>query len=293
METVRWGLEVEFGSGARQVAQRLFSAGLSACNYLHEYHCRCEHCDITGRRGHVNGIMPFHAQADSSCSGEIISRPLRFSEVYTDGLGGRWKAEDFLAKLAQAAVDIDAEPDESAGVHVHISVEDIQGPRLSRGSAVVAFYLWEPFLVRLASGRFARQRQNNASMRQTCLDNGFRLPTAYLSPTHRRNFADLWNDQDRHSNLCTNTRHNTWEFRLWNSTRSAKRLEMYVRVSLALMTPDVYNILKTIDCSVLTWEEQQEVFLRQLDDRTKELVQWQLDYINRRETLDVPAGFRV
>ena len=66
------------------------------------------------------------------------------------------------------------------------------------------------------------------------------------APRHR-----LWQahrGNDRHTNLNVGARRAvTWEFRLWNSTRAAWRMEMYCEMSKAFMDPDFIAVLATLD----------------------------------------------
>lgn len=149
-----------------------------------------------------------------------------------------------MTTLQECAVEVDAEPGYSSGFHVHV---DMSGADTSVRSTVwLAFMMWEPFLSRVAAGRFPMLRDMNQSvMGITSLYVG--NPVAYIMdsvqdeyrPGTIREMYDWFRRQDRHSNLNVRTNYDTFEFRVWNSTRSAWRMDLFSRLSVALCNPRV------------------------------------------------------
>lgn len=204
---------------------------------LHGYHCDCPSCSF-------DSDYDLRAQRDSSCSGEIITRPFNNMD----------EARPVMLALQEAAIDADAEPGWNSGMHVHVFVGGIGHP--SRANLFWQFLEWEPVLSNIAAGRFSEVRANNTTLtnmhRYMLLDYDTsisryddRANIPNLARTMRVNdnssFADCrqrtytnQRDADRHTNLNVRTRYDTWEFRLWNSTRSAWRMELWCWLSLAL-----------------------------------------------------------
>lgn len=235
--------------------QELQRSGLAMEPLLHSYHCDCSSCRYD------NGYA-FRGQRDSSCSGEIISRPF---DTLIESL-------DAMVGLQEAAVKTDAVPGWSAGFHVHVN---IQGRTMNtRGRALWQFLRWEDTLRYIAAGRFPNQRSNNNRVIDClgpdlrCLDvvagapwaarpdrYTFEVPDLAWCETEmndvdldhlRRWLYEAHIDSDRHSNLNVNTQHGTWEFRLWNSTRAAWRMQLFVGLSQAFVTTDVIAGLENV-----------------------------------------------
>jgi hypothetical protein len=244
-----YGIEAEWHVGANTLINRLHSMGLSGCDNLHPYHCDCDNCCL-------NNGYAFRGQTDSSCSGEVISDILgtsRFYEAEHDG----YNATALFKSLAEAAVEVDAEPGLTSGFHVHVSVEGVQISTMRQ--AVWQYLRWEPMLTRIAGGRWNDQRPNmNRSVRSQLnyywrAQHGCDLTSASMGAVAPEDCEYLQRDlhnalmlTDRHSNLSIRQNHYpTWEFRLWNSTRAAWRMEMFVGLSRAFLDAGVLDRLAT------------------------------------------------
>lgn len=252
-----YGFEAEFSVNASAVIARLHARGLAGDPVLHGYHCDCDYCELS------NGYA-FRGQTDSSCSGEIISDILGSVEDddYPDHVS-------LMAALCDIAVDVDAEPGNNAGFHVHVGITDEFGDYHDDGlgDALWQFVLWEPVLARIAGGRWSNRRNGmNVPVRDQCeyifrnyncervTTGGLVAMEAQLRESSRYDFGQFKRDllyrqreNDRHSNLNISARnHPTWEFRLWNSTRSAWRMELYCGLSVALLDPAVVTGLSEL-----------------------------------------------
>lgn len=221
-------------------------------------------------------------------------------------------ATEAMLGLQEAAVEVDAEPGMNAGLHVHV-----KQPRGNRNKvrAYFAFAAWEPALIDLALGRFDTMRSMNRTVRNDLaghLLNAGTVPSgrgwrdrandAIDAIVSRLHTGDDWEDvhyyfslhhsADRHSNLSVNTRFQTWEFRLWNSTRSAWRMEMACRLAVAWADTGFIEALlahdgeRTVDdlLNVIAAEWQG-------DDRLAALVNRQIAYLPRAS--EAPARFLV
>jgi len=165
-----------------------------------------------------------------------------------------------MLTLERSAVEVDAEPGWTAGFHVHVSMNGAS--HTDRQRMLWRFMEWEPVLMYIARGRFPGMREMNTSLatahgpwiRRSCDINGYAYDVYYgaadgdrytghyvtrPNATLRGALHDHHSEADRHSNLNVRTRYNTWEMRLWNSTRSAWRMQLWCELSLAFLTPTV------------------------------------------------------
>lgn len=250
-----FGFEAEFQNNVDPLISALTDRGYADQNNMHGYHCHCEEvCDFDS--GQV-----FRAQTDSSCGGEVISKVFHSDDMD--------EAVEAMLHLQEVAVEMDAEPSLHAGFHVHVGKPSTRGQRLN---GFLAFLRWEDVLGELAAGRFLQMRSFNYHLRQSLTpysldlhDLSYEVEVPYedlivaLHPGHYGlNVEGLCNtftgakrtavakayyhaalNMDRHSSFSVQTASGvTWEYRLWNSTRSAWRMEMFVRLSLLLADAD-------------------------------------------------------
>jgi hypothetical protein len=210
---------------------------------LHPWHCDCSDC-TPGALGRA----AFHGQTDSSCSGEIISDILTYDDGCTHG-----DPRELFTALQEAALEVDAEPGLSAGFHVHVK-PGRAWHRRRRGQAIRNFARVERALDSIAGGRWSSLRANNQSVRQllqwdTCSES-WTVPASTepeVQAERDRDLYDMAMDWDRHTLLNAHTPHATFEYRVWNSTRSAWRMELFTRLSLALVDRRVNDALDLHD----------------------------------------------
>lgn len=271
-----FGIEAEFQEGAADVISGLHSLGLAGDGILHGYHCDCPTCEL-------GNDYPLKGQTDSSCSGEIISDVMTFDpDSETLPWLRDHNPLNVFQSIEDVAVEADAEPGLNAGLHVHVGIQHQRDNSLDRVMAAyvkwepllvrIAQGRWNilrdmnhPVRVQLAGEitRFMRVVTSN----HYYVENDGRLwrdawnavqdEVALLALQHHlgavtgdqqalfgRFMRNVHMNHDRHSYLNIEQHRNpTWEFRLWNSTRSAWRLEMFARVSIALMDPAVADRL--------------------------------------------------
>lgn len=272
-------MEVE--SGATELCEALHRQRLLGSPHLHGYHCDCDDCSFDGE-------YPLRAQRDSSCSGEFISSPF---DTMAEAL-------PVMMALETSAVEVDAEPGYNAGFHVHVDVSRVS--HADKARMFWSFFEWEATLKYIARGRFSVHRGCNSEVnggvnasyvRRFCMDIGRTCEQDYVAgnlyvprPTAsmREDLLNRHHDNDRHSNLNVRTRHNTWEHRIWNSTRSAWRMQLWCELSLLFGTPQpspiprpTFNVTADVNASALV------TYLNETNQPiTASLLQRQLTYLS-------------
>ncbi len=244
-ESVRkFGFELEYASNARLMLPSLRCDGLMGMDTIHDYHCSCEMCAFTPseRRnsdGEFEMLPPYdlRAQRDSTADGEFITRPI---EDWDD-------LQRIADALTSAADRVDATVNSRCGLHVHVDTSsDLQpgDPRLQRRHTVPAAYLaFERYFTEIvAPGASVRKRDMNSTLmeaaRQWASDNwGSRGSTQWME-FGRGQVDDMLIaaiQSDRHVDLNWSRRHGTWEFRVFNATNAAWRIELACRMSVAFV----------------------------------------------------------
>lgn len=300
--TNTFGFEAEFSTPANLIVPALFEMGHLGDIDLHNYTCDCEFCSVSVYTGDGNvsynspDIWPLRAKHDSSCGGEIISK------VFTDIND----AVPYFTDLEAAAIQTDTEPGLEAGFHVHVGRNHLS--KAARGKLVVAMTLWENTLFDVAAGRWPHNRGWNmslTSLMQYCFmdelemagmheiilvpKNLHKLATDIRNTTTGnlvfRRIADAHMEVDRHSSMAFSPRWPTMEFRLWNSTRAAWRMELWCRLSLLFADIDFIDTLLdewTPDLSMSHFFAT--VCGSNADDRLKELLERQVRYVEKLRT---------
>lgn len=310
-----YGFEAEFMSGARALIATLHREGWSTMETLHDWHCiqrrgPCDHCGFDGPNA-----TGYRGQTDSSCDGEIIS-PV-FGRPDTD--------DDFFSEattaLQEAAVEVDAEPGQSAGMHVHVQPNDPD----TFLPLTWEFVRWEQTLKVLAAGPFPNHRsgmnQDVGSYAQTWWEmygrdmTGNTMPSLSkamqsmvgneIDPMVMRRLYNHVNESDRHANLNFSETHGTAEFRIWNSSRTAWRMRLYAGVTRLFADPEFLSAISAVE---LDGTEDRYVFTPNVeaclpklievidthDSATAELVVRQQEFQSRgefaRRFSDVPNG---
>ena len=218
----------------------LNEAGLFGGDHIHSYHCSCDHCEFT-----ADGSV-FRVQSDSSLGSdgaEVISNVFT---NYTDSLR-------HMAELQRIAVDNDAEPGDRAGFHVHVTRSGLTHSEFVR--SCWQFTRFEHALLRLANGPLGFVRGFNtfvvtgveAYWEDHGADDLSLILNEPLSSANEAAMDYCVRAMDRHANISVHSPYDTIEYRLWNSTRSAWRMEMYVRVSQAMTAPQFTAALANVE----------------------------------------------
>ncbi len=236
-----FGFEFEVATEGAALTRHLYEQGHTGQVGMCPWHCSCNYCAFG------TGNFLFRAQTDSSVprGGEIITNILHHDPNHAR------HAEDVFGILQRAAVEVDAEPGLDAGLHVHVGIQHLNADELNR--AFWAYLRYENVLNSIAAGRWVANRGANNNVMSTVnylltdyaggddrgLDAIATIEDNGLENRTMRTIRDEAYGGDRHTNLNMRTNHGTWEYRLWNSTRAAWRMEMYTRLSVALVDPEV------------------------------------------------------
>jgi hypothetical protein len=218
--TRKFGFECEVAGGASQVVALLHEKGLTADNRLHHYHCSCPTCRPD--RTHYN----IHGQQDCTADGEFITRILTY---------GTPEAEQTIDGLADALFMARATVGTGQGFHVHVDKRDLS--HAARGRLWRLFVKYQQDLGRFANGQFSDVRTYNGPLRY------FRQFTTLSEDQFwsQRNLTRVGRACGHSADLYTRSfwlnddNANTYEFRLWNSTRVAWRMHLAVGISVALV----------------------------------------------------------
>lgn len=299
---ITFGCELEFQQNVPELVQWLHENHPDLMLYpeMHRYHCDCDDCE--------EGLLK--AQTDSSCSGEIITGV--FNEID--------EAREIFEIIEKGAVEVDAEPGWDAGLHVHVMPPPAHGFRME---AFLQWLRWEQVLMCLAAGRFPEMRGNNRSLQEDLtymVRNDLQVMSgrtppwigtvryryseaihwiAYsedITPEDRTNLiAQIFSFhqmQDRHSLLNLRTRYDTWEWRLFNSTRSAWRMEMYAQIARAWLDREFISTLQSHDAAVLSGDDLDlrilQTALATYDERAGALLARQINYMQTVDAYELP-----
>jgi hypothetical protein len=264
MGELSFGYEAEFETGVEALCQELHRMGYTRQDQLCSYHCSCSYCEFPAL-GSTRRNSIFRLQTDSSCDGEVISRPFLDGDLFLES----------IQALQIAATEADAEAGPHAGFHVHVDARDFGLEEKARRCWEAK--RWEQVLIDLAAGKDHTQRQMNHRMMRFgisgnsirgCLD----ISRSVLIDNYR-----IHEGADRHSNLNINTRFGTWEWRFWNATRSAWRMELYCRVSCAMMEEPLVERLSASEVDGQKFAE----LVSCVDTRCAELIERQQAYAHR------------
>lgn len=225
-ESIRFGMELEVSSGAEDALGVLHDEGYADDSYFHAYHCRCSSC------AHDRDDYDWTGQEDCTAAGEFISRIL---STHTG------TADRALAALADALRAGRCEFDDDTGLHVHVDASDIDNAALVRVWRIWALY--QDDVARIANATFRGIRGYASGSRVSevlgwgrgdgdrdtfygdDIDAAYEVLRDDLKAGYR---TSCW--------LSGGRSQGTFEFRLWNSTRSLWRIRMAVYVSAAIVS---------------------------------------------------------
>lgn len=222
----RFGFECELASGAVDALNILADKGLARDRRLHSYHCHCEQCDYNSR-------WAIRGQQDCTADGELITKILTYDSD---------EANNTIAELANALQVARAGTGTGVGFHVHVGREDMDQP--ARLRLYRMFLRYQTDLDELASTSFSRVRDYNTPLslgRWHNDDNHMGMPDHPVWANDETEASDHvaggWLVQKR----------NTFEFRLWNSTRAEWRMHLAVGVSVAMVNAAVAGVSVNLD----------------------------------------------
>jgi len=222
-----------------------------------------------------------------------------------------------MQHLQDACIETDAEPGYTAGFHVHVGWPDQMDDEYrsvapTLGRLVWQFCEWEATLMQVASGRFLSVRDGMNGpvhgLLLTFANNfwGYRQRSMLALRRHVlandmeitwREYEMLYSRQrgnDRHTNLNLGSRYDTFEYRLWNSTRSAWRMELWCWLSIALTDQTFFLAAHE---RTITDNPSVELLIELLNStnhvRAGELLARQYNYMASRPIVDTEPAFTV
>lgn len=197
---MEFGIELEIRSGAHKVLGDLYRSGDASDNHYHDYHCRCPNCNPERKD------VSFFAQKDCTVAGEIISTIMEY---------GSPRHLEAVEKLSAAMLRNRATTVGDTGLHVHVSRADFTTRRQDR------------ILHRLMS-RYHTELEEIAA--------GPHPAVRGYNPKPHPASAIVWSGSDIPDcgGWLRKTEKPTYEFRLWNSTRVAWRINLAIGLSVAM-----------------------------------------------------------
>lgn len=242
-----FGFELEYSAKALDTLRGLYREGITRMDRFHRYHCDCEHCSVVDR-GYGQAPL-LHAQTDSTADGEFISRVLNdWNEL-----------RQITEPLTRIASEVGAQTGPRCGLHVHVGA---LGSNDIDNLTLCAYLAYERFFIEIvAPGRSQQKRDMNTTLmqalRQFAVDNYSPenawkdLSRSSLGQTLRAVIA-----RDRHVDLNL-SRYRTFEFRSFNATNAAWRIELAARMSVAFVaaTPELIALVEKSLRGSKAWPE--------------------------------------
>lgn len=233
----RFGIEIEFGlrgqASLQDVVTAIREAGLSTRTSMHGY---------TG-----NSMTEWVVKTDGSVShgGELVSPPLDFDDPEQRG-----QVDRAVAALVAAG----AKTYQQAGIHVHIESGDFTAKDLSALARVVTKF--EDCLYRIASSGWqtlrpgARQYCKPLSQEQVAglaaARTDDQVKRAYYGPSYAYASGHGHGSRYHGLNLHSHFYRGTVEFRVFNSSLNAARVQTYLAICMALMVDAKSGKLRSI-----------------------------------------------
>ena len=236
-----FGIEIEYASNAENVIAHLCDAGWANDNNLHRYHCECEGCDA-----YEGGV--WRGQHDSTVNGELISR---IQDTYLMG-----ETLEAIRQLCDAALQVDATTSTSTGMHVHVSREGLSADETNE--VALAYFLTERYFSEIvAPGASRSKREMNVTLTQAARSYVAQWRTweqfiAGAEDVGRVRVGQILRaaiEQDRHVDLALSRRLPTWEFRVFNSTLAAWRIELAVRMATSFVDA-AHDIVSHVETAI-------------------------------------------
>lgn len=218
----KFGVEIEFVGDRDAVIAAMRARGLG--------------CEAHGYMGFSESIWVMKTDASVQRGGELVSPPLDFDDE---------AARAQVTKACEALQAAGARPDETAGIHVHVDASDLDPRQVAAVGR--CFTKFEDVLYRLGTSGWTRFRRGGYNFAKP-------LPQSQVDQLAKvRNQRHLEiavygrpaiGGDTNHSNgvryhgLNLHSwfgRNKTIEFRLFNSSVNAKRVQCYIAVAVALV----------------------------------------------------------
>lgn len=219
------GIEVEFIGNTTWVINALREAGLSRRSSMHSY------------EGHDDNEWIVKLDGSVSGGGELVSPPLDFDDE---------AQREQITKAIEVLLAQGCEPNDSTGIHVHVDCSDLDAKQIV--SVVKNFYKFQDVLYRIASSGWERIRRGASSyavpLQSDMVERIARARTMeevmiawYGDETRAQRYARYHGHESRYCglNLHSFFYRKTIEFRIFNSSVNAERVQAYVALCVALV----------------------------------------------------------
>lgn len=243
---MRFGFELEVRSGARDALHLLHADGHASTDRFHSYHCRCGDCDYSDER------YLFSAQQDCTADGEFITKILDY---------GSDRHRTAMHSLADALQEVNADTSGNVGNHVHVEKPSVN--EYATAAAMARLFLrYQRDLEVIAAGPHDGIRAYNERLNDYNRNVYRLLPLTFQRQNRMPSIGGSY--------LYFGGRGSgrTYEFRLWNATKAAWRMQLHVGLSVAMMRAAIAHVdngehVKREDRRTLL-----EVLLPHMDDDT-------------------------
>jgi hypothetical protein len=219
----KFGIEVEYVGDNPSVISAIREGGLSSRDSMHSY------------MGHSNSEWIVKTDASVNHGGELVSPPLDFDNP---------EARQQVTTAVNALLGVGCRPDDSTGIHVHIDCSDLTVKQLV--AVVKNFTKFEDVLYRIACSGWLNMRSGARTYARP-LDRARAEAIAkartmeeiqrgyYGGGTYERHSHH--GDQSRYCgiNLHSFFYRGTVEFRIFNSSMNAERVQAYIALCMALV----------------------------------------------------------
>lgn len=264
----KFGYELEYASGVNSMLPELHDRGMLGMARPHDYHCSCQDCAYVPTNVEVQAddgsgwmmqlIEPrdLRCQRDSTADGEFITRPL-----------DDWaEMQSITADLTEVARDRGATTSARCGLHVHVDSQPGDDDAERQRKIIPAIYLaFERYFTEIvAPGASVRKRDMNSTLMESARN--------YVADAYGRHNNTAWMDmsraqiedlllaaigRDRHVDLNWSRRNSTWEFRVFNATNAAWRIELACRMSVAFIeaAPQLRSLVESTVRGSKLWPE--------------------------------------
>lgn len=222
----KFGVEIEFGLTASGTMQRILTelrnAGLSNSTSIH------------GHMGHSGSEWVVKRDASVPNGGELVSPPLNFDNA---------DDRNQVTRAVKALNDGGARTVTTAGIHVHVESGDLSAKQVAAVARL--FVKFEDCIYRLASSgwetlrsgastyckplsttqaaKIARAR-NEDQLKKAYYGNGYAFATSH---SHASRYCGI--------NLHSHFYRGTIEFRVFNSSLNARRVQAYIGMCMAMV----------------------------------------------------------
>lgn len=215
-----FGVEIEFHGSRYDASEAIRLAGVEIQDH--------------GYQGHSNVHWVMKADASVQGGGEVVSPPLNFDDPLV---------REQVNTVVRALKSSGCSTTPMAGIHIHIDGHNMTAEQI--GNLVRTFHRWEDVIMRIASSgwRTLRPRALQQYAKQIPMHKVNKIIKAKTTDQISNAWYDGYFGGDSHGhssrfhalNLHSYFLRGTIEFRCFNSTLNAERLQGYIALCMALV----------------------------------------------------------